>query len=179
MKSIKLPTLVLILAGVVVFTLALREFLLGNPAPVDASLPNTTVATPTTEYPIVLEASSVQSDSSWLDQSPQQDQQGAVSVDVTPVNLNDPGDTLNFKVALNTHSVDLSMDLASLSTLNTDNGLTITGTLWDAPMGGHHVSGVLSFSITESDLSLLVEANQLTLIIRDLEAAERVFNWHK
>ncbi len=159
MKSLKLPTLALILADVVVFTLALGEFLLDNSAPVDSSLPNTTVATPTTEYPIVLEANGEQSDTAWSYQSPQQDQQGAVSVEVTPVNLNDPGDTLYFKVALNTHSVDLSMDLASLSTLNTDNGLTINGTLWDAPMGGHHVSGVLSFSMAESDLSLLVEAN--------------------
>lgn len=179
MKSIKFPTLVLILAGVAVFILALREFLPNNPAPEDASLPITTIATPTTEYPIVLEANGEQNDTAWQDLSPQQDQQGAISVEVTPVNLNDPGDTLLFEVALNTHSVDLSMDLASVATLSTDNGLVITGTLWDAPMGGHHVSGVLSFLMTESERSLLDEANQLTLVIRDLDADERVFNWQK
>jgi hypothetical protein len=179
MKSSKLPTLILIFLGAAVVALILKDLFPAKPARVKAIIPNTTAAEPTTEYPIILEANSVQSDIVWSDQSTQQDQQGAVSVEVTPVNLNDPGGTLFFEVTLNTHSVDLSMDLANLSTLNTDNGLIINGTLWDAPLGGHHVSGRLSFSIAETDLPLLKESNRLTLIIRDLDAPERSFVWNK
>jgi hypothetical protein len=178
-KSIKFPILYLFFAGVLVSILALNEYLPEKPAPIDASISKKIDATPTTEYPIVLEAQVEQGDIAWSDLSPREDLQGAVSVEITPVNLNNPDDTLLFDIALNTHSVDLSMDLASLSTLVTDNGLSIPGALWDAPVGGHHVSGVLSFLITESDNSLLTEANQLSLVVRDLDAAERVFTWQK
>ena len=44
------------------------------------------------------------------------DEQGAVSVAVTPVELSETGSALRFEVALNTHSVDLDMDLAELAT---------------------------------------------------------------
>jgi len=46
------------------------------------------------------------------------DEQGAVVFEVTPLNLGTPAETLEFDVAMNTHSVDLSMDLAGLSTLS-------------------------------------------------------------
>jgi len=51
------------------------------------------------------------------------DQQGAVVVEVTPLDLDQPGQTLDFQVSMNTHSVDLSMDLGALATLATDTGL--------------------------------------------------------
>jgi hypothetical protein len=76
------------------------------------------------------------------------DQQGAIIMEVTPLNLGTPAETLDFDVVLNTHSVDLSMDLATLSTLTTDTGITIQATLWDAPRGGHHVEGKLIFPST-------------------------------
>jgi hypothetical protein len=41
------------------------------------------------------------------------DEQGMVTVEVTPLNLGMPGETLVFEVSMNTHSVDLSMDLAT------------------------------------------------------------------
>ena len=53
------------------------------------------------------------------------DEQGAVVFEVTPLNLGTPADTLEFDVAMNTHSVDLSMDLAALSTLSTDTGISL------------------------------------------------------
>ena len=141
--------------------------------------PATVEIVATSQYPIILEANPSQNSLVWGDQSTQQDQQGAVTVDVTPVNLNDLGDTLNFEVALDTHSIDLGMDLASLATLITDNGLSIQGNFWDAPLGGHHVSGVLSFSLVETDITTLEAASQLTLFIRNLDAPERIFNWQK
>ena len=73
------------------------------------------------------------------------DGQGAVTVIVTPLDLNSSQDTLRFEVALETHSIDLSMDLATLATLSTDTGESVNASMWDAPRGGHHVSGTLSF----------------------------------
>ena len=78
---------------------------------------------------------------------------------------------------MNTHSVELDMNLASLATLTTDNGRTVSATLWDATPGGHHVSGVLSFPGTEDGTAVLEGAAQLTLTIREVDAAERVFIW--
>lgn len=105
------------------------------------------------------------------------DEQGAVSVAVTPVDLSVDKPTLDFEVAMNTHSVDLSMDLAALTTLTTDNGRSVTATLWDAVPGGHHVSGVLSFPSAVEGTAVLEEASQLTLTVRDVDAPERTFVW--
>jgi hypothetical protein len=105
------------------------------------------------------------------------DEQGAVAVEVTPVNLTNPGESLEFEVGLNTHSVDLSMDLASLATLTTDTGKTVQASQWDAPSGGHHVSGKLIFPASVDGKSILEGAKKLTLTIKDLDAPERVFSW--
>lgn len=105
------------------------------------------------------------------------DEQGAVAVAVTPRNL-DPGATvLDFEVAMNTHSVDLSMDLAELATLTTDSGTQITASSWDAPQGGHHVSGVLSFNALGEAGPLLDGATTLTLTLVNVDAPERSFTW--
>lgn len=106
-----------------------------------------------------------------------EDSQGAVTVTVTPLNLDDPGDTLNFDVVMNTHSVDLSMDLATLTTLETDTGISVLPVIWDAPRGGHHVGGTLSFPASGSGKPLLDGAATLTLTIRDVDVSERVFVW--
>lgn len=105
------------------------------------------------------------------------DTQGAIVVDVIPVNLDDPGDELIFEVSMNTHSVDLSMDLAELSSLETDSGKTVQATVWDAERGGHHVSGRLSFPASSNGEPLLEGAKKLTLKIVDVDSPERTFTW--
>ena len=105
------------------------------------------------------------------------DSQGAVTVIVKPLDLNSSSDTLSFEVTLDTHSIDLSMDLAALATLTTNTGQSVQATLWDAPLGGHHVSGTLSFPASGEGKVLLDGASKLTLIIKDVDAAERVFAW--
>ena len=105
------------------------------------------------------------------------DEQGAVVFMVTPLNLDAPAAPLEFDVAMNTHSVDLSMDLATLSTLSTDTELTIQATKWDATPGGHHVSGKLIFPASANGKSILEGASKLTLTIVNLDAASRVFEW--
>ena len=105
------------------------------------------------------------------------DGQGAVTVSVTPLNLENPSDQLEFDIGLETHSVDLSMDLATLATLTTDTGLSVPATLWDAPRGGHHVAGKLIFPATKDGKSILDGARELTLTIVNVDVPSRVFEW--
>lgn len=105
------------------------------------------------------------------------DTQGAIVVDVVPINLADPGEELIFEVSMNTHSIDLSMDLAELSSLSTDSGKTVQATLWDAERGGHHVSGRLSFPASVNGEPLLEGATLLTLKIVDVDSPQRIFTW--
>jgi hypothetical protein len=105
------------------------------------------------------------------------DQQGAVIMEVTPLNLGTPAETLDFDVVLNTHSVDLGMDLAALSTLTTDTGIKVEATSWDAPRGGHHVSGKLVFPAMQDGKSVLEGSKKITLTILNLEAPSRIFEW--
>ena len=105
------------------------------------------------------------------------DQQGAVTVAVTPLNLNKPSDKLEFDVALDTHSVDLSMDLATLATLTTDTGISVQASSWDAPRGGHHVEGKLNFPSMKAGKSILEGASKITLTLVNVDAASRVFEW--
>ena len=105
------------------------------------------------------------------------DQQGAIVVEVTPLNLDTPADTLEFDIAMNTHSVDLSMDLAPLSVLSTDMGGTVRAAKWDAPLGGHHVEGRLIFPAINDGKPILEGAVKLTLTITNVDAPSRIFEW--
>jgi hypothetical protein len=69
------------------------------------------------------------------------------------------------------------MDLAVLSTLTTDSGISIQPTIWDAPRGGHHVQGKLIFPAVLDGKSVLDGASTLTLTISDVDAPARVFEW--
>jgi hypothetical protein len=105
------------------------------------------------------------------------DSQGAVVVTVTPVNLENPGETLDFNISMQTHSVELDMDLPSLSTLSTDTGAALQGSIWNGTKGGHHVKGTLSFSTPKESTSLMEDVKVITLKIQNVDASERVFSW--
>ena len=122
--------------------------------------------------PVSTESSSPSNDSAM-----RIDQQGAIIIEITPLNLDSPTDTLEFDVVLTTHSIDLSMDLATLSTLTTDTGVSVDATLWDAPLGGHHVAGKLIFPAMKDGKSILEGATKLTLTIVNVDAPSRVFEW--
>ena len=100
------------------------------------------------------------------------DQQGAVVMEVTPLNLGTPAENLEFEVSMN-----LSMDLATLATLTTDTGVTVPANLWDAPRGGHHVEGKLVFPATNDGKAILEGTRKLTLTILNVDATSRIFEW--
>ncbi len=105
------------------------------------------------------------------------DSQGAVEFAVTPLNLTAPGETLDFDISLNTHSVDLSWNLAAQSILTTDTGLEVKGSSWPVG-GGHHYEGTLTFPAKTADgKPLLDDVKKLTLTIQEAGAASRVFEW--
>ena len=85
-----------------------------------------------------------------------------------------------FDIALNTHAVDLDgFDLAQLAVLRVD-GREIQPAGWNAPKGGHHRSGTLSFPVTGGDGRPLITANtrSIELVIRDVAGVpERNFVW--
>lgn len=105
---------------------------------------------------------------------------GAVTVQVTPLTLQEPQATaLDFQIVMDTHSVDLGMDLAQTAVLRIGDQ-EIAANAWQAPAGGgHHVEGTLSFpAIDDSGRRWLEGATAVTLIIRDLAGiAERSFTW--
>jgi hypothetical protein len=144
----------------------------------EADLEPVNDSNPDESYPIVLEA--VSSDERlWFSGETKLDDQGAVVVEITPLHLNMRNNTLYFGVALNTHSVDLSMDLAKLASMVIDFNEEIEAEFWDGPSGGHHVSGTLIFSLTESEMAELLKSNDLELTLFNVDAAERIFYWTK
>ena len=86
-----------------------------------------------------------------------------------------------FKVALDTHSVDLdAIDLSQAALLRNDQGLEIRPTSWDAPKGGHHRSGTLSFPEVAPDGAPVLDESTRTfeLLIRNVAGVpERRFEW--
>lgn len=105
------------------------------------------------------------------------DSQGAVEFVVTPLNLTTPGETLDFDVSMNTHSVNVGWNLAAQSALQTDTGLEVKGLSWPVG-GGHHYQGMLTFPAkTAEGKALLDGATRLTLTLRDTDVPERVFVW--
>lgn len=106
-----------------------------------------------------------------------EDSQGNVTVSVTPINFDNTGETIDFTIQMNTHSVDLNMDLAYLSTLTNDAENEISPIKWDAPIGGHHISGTLSFPGSIEGEKILDGAKTIKLTIRDVDAPERTFTW--
>jgi len=96
-----------------------------------------------------------------------------VVVEITPLNLDQPGKTLDFRVAMNTHSVNLDYDLTQLAVLRTERGDEVAPSRWDGPRGGHHVRGTLSFPAPD-----LRGVRWVEVLIRDVAGVpERVFRW--
>jgi hypothetical protein len=86
-----------------------------------------------------------------------------------------------FEVAMDTHSVDLDQyDLRQLALLRNDQGQEVQPNRWDAPEGGHHRKGTLSFPRQTADGSEAMgpDTHKSELVIRDVGGvAERRFEW--
>ena len=96
-----------------------------------------------------------------------------VTVKVSATSVGQPGSPSEFAVVLDTHSADLSDDLAQSATLTTDDGRTFKPTGWlGAPPGGHHREGVLVFDVPTPRPGVIE-----LRIDRPGESAPRTFRW--
>lgn len=91
-----------------------------------------------------------------------------------------PDSGLAFKVAMDTHEVDLDgFDLMKLAVLRTDTGVEVAPTGWDAQKGGHHREGKLSFPASVDGRPILGETVRgMIIIVRDVASPERSFEWN-
>ncbi|MEW6635392.1 MAG: hypothetical protein AB1425_01105 [Actinomycetota bacterium] len=86
-----------------------------------------------------------------------------------------------FDVTMDTHSVNLdSYDLRKQAVLRNDRGQEVRARAWDAPKGGHHREGTLSFPEKTADGEDLIgpDTRKIELVIRDVAGVpERSFEW--
>ncbi len=86
-----------------------------------------------------------------------------------------------FTVEMDTHTVNLdSYDLRQLAVLRTDQGQQIQPSGWNAPPGGHHRTGTLTFPATTASGTPVIgpKTRMLELIIRKVSGIpERNFRW--
>jgi len=86
-----------------------------------------------------------------------------------------------FAVAMDTHAVDLDgYDLRQLAVLHIDQEQEIRPTSWNAPSGGHHRNGTLSFPATTASGSPVIgsDTHIIKLLIRNVGGIpERTFLW--
>lgn len=99
---------------------------------------------------------------------------GGVTIDVEWRGLS--GNSLAFGVTMDTHSGSLDeYDLYKLAILRDSNGKEYRASNWNAPAGGHHRKGVLTFPV---NVSTLQNTKYVTLIIRNTAGvSERSFKW--
>ena len=81
------------------------------------------------------------------------------------------------RVALDTHSVELDgFDLTALARVRLDGASWVSPTLWDAPKGGHHRSGTLTFGSLEP--AQIAGARLIELEVRDV-GASHLLRWQR
>lgn len=98
--------------------------------------------------------------------------ENGVRIQVTPQVLS-PDKVPQFKIRLNTHSVELNQDLKRVAELYDSQGRVYKAERWEgSPPGGHHRSGTLFFPVLQAP------AGDVTLIIREIGGVpKREFSW--
>ncbi|MEK7873974.1 MAG: hypothetical protein AAB502_08990 [Chloroflexota bacterium] len=115
--------------------------------------------------------------------TPQTSKQGPVTVEARLSGAHGAGDTgpLVFSIVLDTHSADLdAIDLAGSASLRDDRGRSVAAMRWEAPRGGHHVQGVLTFPGALPDGAALHGpfTRSLALVVTNVgDVPERRLTW--
>jgi hypothetical protein len=103
----------------------------------------------------------------------QQHEAGAVTVAASWIS-----GTSSARVAMDTHSVDLdSFDLKELARVRFDGGAWVSPTAWDAPKGGHHRSGTLTFGSLEPQA--LAGVRVIELEVREVGVPSHLLRWER
>jgi len=73
------------------------------------------------------------------------DDQTAVIVTITPIDILSESKEWRFDIVMDTHSVELDQDMIKSVILVDDIGKEYEPISWEGPVGGHHREGVLKF----------------------------------
>jgi hypothetical protein len=108
--------------------------------------------------------------------APQTATVGAVTVEIAPLTTEDVLDVA-FAVTLDTHSVDLSFDLAEHATLIIGDA-EFAATSWTPDAGdGHHVTGVLRFTIDHPAHGELYNVGEVGLHLHGIDGQDTHFGF--
>ncbi len=100
------------------------------------------------------------------------DDQASVTITVAPSDISRESKEWKFNVVMDTHSVELSQDMAKIALLMDDKGKEYKPLRWDgSPAGGHHREGMLVFA------PIMPYPQHLELIIKNIGNVERSFSW--
>lgn len=100
------------------------------------------------------------------------DEQAEVTVEVTPLNMDEPSNEWVFDIVMSTHSVELDQDLLKASGIVDDGGKEYSPLRWEGPIGGHHVEGQLFFT------PIKPFPKSIDLKISGIGGVERSFIWN-
>ena len=99
------------------------------------------------------------------------DNQSAVTVTVTPIDISPEAKEWKFEVVMNTHSIELDQDLTKSVILIDDQGKEYKPINWNGPIGGHHRGGVLIFN------QILPAPKYVEMKISGIGDVVRSFSW--
>lgn len=99
---------------------------------------------------------------------------GAVTIAVSWLRADVP----SASVVMDTHSVDLDgFDLKELARVRLDGGVWVAPSRWDAPTGGHHRTGTLTFA--SLGRAAFDAAKVIELEVRDVASPSRLLRWER
>lgn len=99
------------------------------------------------------------------------DDQSAVSITVTPIDISPQSKEWKFDMVMDTHSVELDQDLIKITVLVDDRGKEYKPLNWEGPVGGHHREGVLAFN------QIIPAPKFIELKISGIGGVVRSFSW--
>jgi len=101
------------------------------------------------------------------------DNQAAVSITVTPIDISSQSKEWKFDIVMDTHSVELDQDMTESAVLIDGQDKEYKPIGWEGPSGGHHREGVLVFDPIEP------MPKYIELKIKNIGGVtERLFKWN-
>ena len=98
------------------------------------------------------------------------DNQLAVTITVTPIDISSQLKKWEFEIVMDTHSVELNQDLTKMAVLVDDQGKEDKPLSWEGTIGGHHREGLLIFNqIIPTPKSVQLKVSGIGDVIRSFD----------
>lgn len=100
------------------------------------------------------------------------DDQSAVAITITPIDILSSSPEWKFDVAMNTHSIELKSPMISIVLVD-DKGNEYKPIAWDGPTEGHHMNGALIFD------KIIPMSKSIVLKVKNSDnISGRLFKWN-